>query len=152
MRLNKFIADSGFCSRREADRLIGEGRVTVDGQRARMGVELAEGAQVGVGRVAFHPGVGVGAQRPDLQALGARVVQGRLHQRARDAAAADLRRDAGVGDMHLPAFQLVVQVRLVPVDLGDEARGHRVMDDVDVLAHGVLSGCLAGPVRAGRGC
>ena len=48
MRLNKFIADSGFCSRREADRLIGEGRVTVDGQRARVGVELAEGAEVRV--------------------------------------------------------------------------------------------------------
>ena len=46
MRLNKFIADSGFCSRREADRLIGEGRVTVDGQRARVGVELDEGAEV----------------------------------------------------------------------------------------------------------
>ena len=48
MRLNKFIADSGFCSRREADRLIGEGRVTVDGQRARVGVELDEGAEVRV--------------------------------------------------------------------------------------------------------
>ena len=48
MRLNKFIADSGFCSRREADRLIGEGRVTVDGQRARVGVELGEGAEVRV--------------------------------------------------------------------------------------------------------
>ena len=46
MRLNKFIADSGFCSRREADRLIGEGRVTVDGQRARVGAELPEGAKV----------------------------------------------------------------------------------------------------------
>ena len=48
MRLNKFIADSGHCSRREADRLIGEGRVTVDGQRARVGAELPEGGQVQV--------------------------------------------------------------------------------------------------------
>jgi 23S rRNA pseudouridine2604 synthase len=46
MRLNKFIADSGFCSRREADRLIGEGRVAVDGVRARVGAELPEGARV----------------------------------------------------------------------------------------------------------
>ncbi len=46
MRLNKFIADSGFCSRREADRLIAEGRVAVDGVRARVGAELAEGAKV----------------------------------------------------------------------------------------------------------
>ena len=46
MRLNKHISDSGFCSRREADRLIAEGRVTVDGQRARVGVEAGEGADV----------------------------------------------------------------------------------------------------------
>ena len=46
MRLNKFIGDSGHCSRREADRLIAEGRVTVDGARARVGAELPEGADV----------------------------------------------------------------------------------------------------------
>src|SRR5690606_12547902 len=48
MRLNKHISDSGFCSRREADRLIAEGRVTVDGQRARVGAEVDEGADVRV--------------------------------------------------------------------------------------------------------
>ena len=41
MRLNRHIADTGFSSRREADRLIAEGRVTVNGIRARMGMELA---------------------------------------------------------------------------------------------------------------
>lgn len=46
MRLNKYISDTGYCSRREADRLIGEGRVTINGQRARIGVELAEGDEV----------------------------------------------------------------------------------------------------------
>ncbi|HEY1138368.1 MAG TPA: pseudouridine synthase [Xanthomonadaceae bacterium] len=46
MRLNKHISDTGFCSRREADRLIGEGRVTVNGVRARVGTELAEGDEV----------------------------------------------------------------------------------------------------------
>lgn len=46
MRLNKFIADSGHCSRREADRLVAEGRVTVDGVRARVGAELPDGAKV----------------------------------------------------------------------------------------------------------
>ena len=35
MRLNKHISDAGACSRREADRLIAEGRVTVNGLRAR---------------------------------------------------------------------------------------------------------------------
>lgn len=48
MRLNKFISDSGHCSRREADRLIAEGRVTVDGARARVGAELPEGGEVRV--------------------------------------------------------------------------------------------------------
>ena len=46
MRLNKHISDSGFCSRREADRLVAEGRVMVDGQRARVGAEVGEGADV----------------------------------------------------------------------------------------------------------
>ena len=48
MRLNKHISDTGFCSRREADRLIGEGRVTVNGVRARVATELAEGDEVRV--------------------------------------------------------------------------------------------------------
>ena len=46
MRLNKYISDSGACSRREADRLIGEGRVSVNGLRARIGAEVGEGDQV----------------------------------------------------------------------------------------------------------
>ena len=36
-RLNKWIAESGWCSRREADRLIEEGKVTIDGRRAVLG-------------------------------------------------------------------------------------------------------------------
>ncbi len=48
MRLNKHISETGFCSRREADRLIGEGRVTVNGIRARIGAEVGEGDEVHV--------------------------------------------------------------------------------------------------------
>jgi 23S rRNA pseudouridine2604 synthase len=48
MRLNKHIAETGFCSRREADRLISEGRVTVNGQRARIGSEVGEGDEVSI--------------------------------------------------------------------------------------------------------
>ena len=43
MRLNKHISGTGACSRREADRLISAGRVTVNGQRARIGTEVGEG-------------------------------------------------------------------------------------------------------------
>jgi 23S rRNA pseudouridine2604 synthase len=48
MRLNKHISDTGFCSRREADGLIAEGRVTVNGLRARVGAEVGEGDEVKV--------------------------------------------------------------------------------------------------------
>lgn len=40
-RINKFIADAGFCSRREADKLIEEGRVLVNGQTAEMGTKVS---------------------------------------------------------------------------------------------------------------
>ena len=40
MRLNKFIAESGVCSRRKADELIKEGRVTVNKQEAIIGMEI----------------------------------------------------------------------------------------------------------------
>ena len=48
MRLNKHISDTGFCSRREADGLISEGRVTVNGVRGRVGSEVGEGDEVRV--------------------------------------------------------------------------------------------------------
>ncbi|GGD37586.1 pseudouridine synthase [Pseudoxanthomonas indica] len=47
-RLNKHIAESGFCSRREADRLIAEKRVTVNGQPAGMGAVVGEDDEVKV--------------------------------------------------------------------------------------------------------
>ena len=39
-RINKYIASSGLCSRREADRLIDEGRVTVNGLVAESGMQV----------------------------------------------------------------------------------------------------------------
>ncbi len=36
-RLNKYLAESGVCSRREADKLIAEGRVTLNGRVAELG-------------------------------------------------------------------------------------------------------------------
>lgn len=40
IRLNKYIADSGLCSRRKADELIEKGLVTVNGEVASMGVKV----------------------------------------------------------------------------------------------------------------
>ena len=47
-RLNKFAADSGYCSRREADRLIAEGRVQVDGRPGALGDRVLPGMRVTV--------------------------------------------------------------------------------------------------------
>ena len=47
-RLNKFIADSGYCSRREADRLIDEGRVLIDGRIGVLGDKILPGMLVTV--------------------------------------------------------------------------------------------------------
>lgn len=48
MRVNKHIAETGFCSRREADRLVSEGRVTVNGVRAGIGTQVEAGDEVQV--------------------------------------------------------------------------------------------------------
>ena len=44
--LNKYISDSGFCSRREADRYIEECRVTINGKDAHKGNRVNEGDRV----------------------------------------------------------------------------------------------------------
>lgn len=46
IRLNKYLADSGRCSRREADRLIEEGRVRIDGRRGELGDRVMPGMKV----------------------------------------------------------------------------------------------------------
>ena len=48
VRLNKYIADSGYCSRREADRLIAEGRVTLNGKPGALGDRVLDGMTVAV--------------------------------------------------------------------------------------------------------
>ena len=48
MRLNKFIADAGICSRRKADEMIKEGRVTVNKKEAIIGMEITPGDTVRV--------------------------------------------------------------------------------------------------------
>lgn len=48
IRLNKYLAECGVCSRRDADRLIEEGRVTVNGQTARMGVRVTGKEKIAV--------------------------------------------------------------------------------------------------------
>jgi 23S rRNA pseudouridine2604 synthase len=47
-RINKFLSEIGYCSRREADKLIEEGRVTLNGKVPEMGTKVQPGDQVRV--------------------------------------------------------------------------------------------------------
>jgi 23S rRNA pseudouridine2604 synthase len=48
VRLNKYISETGLCSRREADQLIEQGRVTINGARAALGTQVMQGDDVRV--------------------------------------------------------------------------------------------------------
>ena len=50
VRLNKYLSEAGVCSRREADRLIETGRVTVDGKKAVTGMRVMPGQVVKIGQ------------------------------------------------------------------------------------------------------
>lgn len=50
MRINKYLAMSGICSRRDADKLIEQGAVTINGRPARMGDKVSGEDTVFVGK------------------------------------------------------------------------------------------------------
>ncbi|MBN0989447.1 23S rRNA pseudouridine(2604) synthase RluF [Amphritea pacifica] len=54
-RLNKYISDSGICSRREADRFIEQGNVFINGKRATIGDRVSPGDLVKVNGQAIDP-------------------------------------------------------------------------------------------------
>ncbi|WP_199856323.1 23S rRNA pseudouridine(2604) synthase RluF [Lunatibacter salilacus] len=47
-RINKYLSEVGYCSRREADRLIAEGRVMINGQIPEMGTKISDEDRVTV--------------------------------------------------------------------------------------------------------
>lgn len=53
-RLNKYLSESGYCSRREADRLIEQGRVTVNGKVPEMGTKVTDADRICVDGVAIQ--------------------------------------------------------------------------------------------------
>lgn len=70
MRINKWISETGYCSRREADKLVEAGKVTINGQIAVLGSQAEEGDDVRIeGRkltgsskhvyIALHKPVGI---------------------------------------------------------------------------------------------
>src|SRR5882762_5731186 len=60
LRLNKYISESGVCSRREADKWIEAGRVTCNGQPAVLGTQVADGDEVRI------DGVFVGVKKKQI--------------------------------------------------------------------------------------
>lgn len=54
IRVNKYISDSGFCSRREADKMIADERVTINGELATLGSRVAEGDKVKIDGEPLH--------------------------------------------------------------------------------------------------
>lgn len=70
IRINKYLSDSGICSRREADTRIAKGEVTIDGEVAVMGSKVLPGQKVILGKkevsreekmvlIAFHKPKGI---------------------------------------------------------------------------------------------
>lgn len=70
IRINKYLSGAGYCSRRKADQLIEEGKVTINGNIPEMGTKISEGDEVRVmGElispkekpvyIAFHKPVGI---------------------------------------------------------------------------------------------
>lgn len=55
-RINKYLSEVGFCSRREADKLIDAGRVTINGKVPEMGTKINPGDQIRVdGKLISEP-------------------------------------------------------------------------------------------------
>ena len=46
IRLNKYISNSGICSRREADKLVDSGRIKVNNEIAILGTKITEGDKI----------------------------------------------------------------------------------------------------------
>jgi len=55
MRLNKYISESGICSRREADRFIEQGNVFINGKHAKVGDQVKPGDTVKVNGNTIEP-------------------------------------------------------------------------------------------------
>ena len=57
IQVNKYISSSGFCSRREADELIAQGRVTINKNTVGLGARVKAGDVVAVDGEKIKPNV-----------------------------------------------------------------------------------------------
>ncbi len=54
-RINKYLSEVGYCSRRAADKLVEQGRVTINGKIPEMGTKVADGDEVRVNGQLISP-------------------------------------------------------------------------------------------------
>ena len=55
VRINKYLSEVGFCSRREADKLISSGLVTINDEIPELGTKVQDGDTVKVRGVVVSP-------------------------------------------------------------------------------------------------
>ena len=66
VRINKYISDTGFCSRREADKLVEDARVEVNSAVALPGTKVGEGDTVRIDGEILSPNPESFVERPKL--------------------------------------------------------------------------------------
>jgi len=54
IRINKFLSEIGYCSRREADKLIEQGRVKINGKIPMMGTKVSDADEVNINGKVIH--------------------------------------------------------------------------------------------------
>lgn len=103
IRLNKYLAEHGICSRREADRLIEQCRVTVNGRIAGMGTKVSDEDEVALNGkriggkpktavLAFYKPVGVTCTEKDRHAE--KIITDMIHYPIRVTYAGRLDKDS----------------------------------------------------------
>ena len=45
-RINKYLSEVGFCSRREADKLLEQGRITINGKKPELGTKVSDAYEI----------------------------------------------------------------------------------------------------------
>lgn len=45
-RINKYLSEVGFCSRREADKLLEQGRITINGKKPELGTKVSDADEI----------------------------------------------------------------------------------------------------------
>lgn len=53
-RINKYLSEVGYCSRRAADKLLEEGRITINGKKPEMGTKISDADEIEVDGVSIR--------------------------------------------------------------------------------------------------